>query len=42
MAKRANPTNFDVINVMNSLPNNNSARMLDLDYGYSVVIKEKN
>ena len=41
MAKRANPTNFDVINVMNSLPNNNSARMLDLDYGYSVVIKEK-
>jgi hypothetical protein len=24
-----------------SLPNNNSARMLDLDYGYSVVIKEK-
>ena len=41
MPKRANPTNFDVINVMNSLPNNNSARMLDLDYGYSVVIKEK-
>ena len=41
MAKRANPTNFDVINVMNSLPNNNSARMLDLDYGYDVVIKEK-
>lgn len=41
MARRANPTNFDVINVMNSLPNNNSARMLDLDYGYTVVLKNK-
>ncbi len=41
MAKRANPTNFDVINVINALPNANSARMLDLDYGYTVVIKEK-
>ena len=41
MAKRANPTNFDVINVMNSMPNNNSARMLNLDYGYSVVLKDK-
>ncbi len=40
MAKRANPTNFDVINVMNSMPNNNSARMLNLDYGYS-VLKDK-
>ena len=39
MAKRANPTNFDVINVMNSMPNNNSARMLNLDYGYSVVLE---
>ena len=41
MAKRANPTNFDVINVMNSMPNNNSARMLNLDYGYSVILKDK-
>lgn len=41
MAKRANPTNFDVINMMNSMPNNNSARMLNLDYGYSVVLKDK-
>lgn len=41
MARRANPTNFDVINIMNALPNNNSARMLDLDYGYTIVIKEK-
>lgn len=40
MAKRANPTNFDVINVINSLPNANSARMLELDYAYSVEIKE--
>ena len=41
MAERANPTNFDVINIMNSMPNGNSARMLDLAYGYTVVLKEK-
>ena len=41
MAERANPTNFDVINIMNSMPNGNSSRMLDLDYGYTVVLKEK-
>ena len=41
MAERANPTNFDVINIMNSMPNGNSARMLDLDYSYTVVLKEK-
>ena len=40
MAKR-NPTNFDVINIMNSMPNGNSARMLDLDYGYTVVLKKR-
>lgn len=41
MATRANPTNNDVINVINSLPNASSARMLDLDYGYDVIIREK-
>lgn len=41
MAERANPTNNDVINVMNSLPNGASSRMLNLDYGYTVVLKEK-
>jgi len=41
MATKANPTNNDVINVINSLPNAASSRMLNLDYGYDVVIKEK-
>lgn len=40
MAERANPTNFDVINVMNSLPNSSSARILNLDYGYTLVLKK--
>lgn len=40
MAERAHPTNADVINVLNSLPNSSSARVLDLDYGYSVTIKK--
>lgn len=40
MARRANPTNYDVINVMNSIPYSNSGRMLELDYGYSVVLKK--
>lgn len=38
MAERANPTNFDVINVMNSLPNAGSSRILNLDYGYIVQV----
>lgn len=41
MARRANPTNYDVINVMNSLPNSSSGRMLDLSYGYGFTIKDK-
>jgi hypothetical protein len=41
MATKANPTNSDVINVINSMPNASSVRMLNLDYGYDVVIKEK-
>lgn len=40
MAKRAHPTNYDVINVMNSLPGSTSSRMLELDYGYAVVVNK--
>ncbi len=40
MAKRANTTSYDVINVMNSLPNSTSSRMLQLDYGYTIVVKK--
>lgn len=41
MAKRANPTNMDVINVMNSFPASSSSRMLNLEYGYTLVLKDK-
>lgn len=39
MAERANPTNYDVVNVMNSFPGGSTSKMLDLDYGYTVQIK---
>lgn len=39
LAERANPTNSDVINVMNSLPNGSSQRFLNLDYGYVITLK---
>lgn len=38
-AQRANPTNYDVINVMNSMPNSTSTRMLNLDGNYTIVLK---
>ena len=38
MAQHANPMGGDVINVMNSLPNSSSSRILDLDYGYGLKI----
>ncbi len=42
MAERANPTNYDVVNVMNnSLPGATSSRILNLDYGYTVVVNPK-
>ncbi|MBC7557081.1 MAG: DUF4251 domain-containing protein [Chryseobacterium sp.] len=42
LAERANPTNFDVINVMNSIPNRGgSQQFLNLDYGYVVTLKNK-
>ena len=40
MAQRANPTNYDVVNVINSLPNSASSQILNLDYGYSLKITE--
>lgn len=40
MAERANPTNYDVINIMNSFPTGNSAQMLSLDPGYTIELKK--
>ncbi len=40
MAERANPTNYDVVNIMNSLPNGSSSRMLNLDADYTVEIRK--
>ncbi len=40
MAEQAQPSNSDVVNVMNSLPRSSASRMLDLDYGYTIVLKK--
>lgn len=40
MAQRANPTSYDVLNVLNSMPNSTSTRLLNLDYGYTVQLKD--
>ncbi|KMQ69585.1 hypothetical protein ACM39_00520 [Chryseobacterium sp. FH2] len=40
-AERATPTNYDVINVMNSMPNSTSTRILDLSgSNYSIDLKK--
>lgn len=40
-AERATPTNYDVINVINSLPNTTSTRILDLSGGnYSIDLRK--
>ncbi|WP_345207219.1 DUF4251 domain-containing protein [Chryseobacterium ginsengisoli] len=40
-AERATPTNYDVINVMNSMPNSTSTRILDLSgSNYSVDLRK--
>lgn len=40
-AERATPTNYDVINVMNSLPNTTSTRILDLSgSNYSIDLRK--
>ncbi len=41
MAQKANPTNPDVINMANSMPSYGSSRMFDLDYGYTLELKNK-
>lgn len=40
-AQRANPTNYDVIKVMNSMPNSTSTRILDLNGDYTILVKDK-
>jgi hypothetical protein len=40
-AERANPMNYDVINVLNGIPNNPSTRILQLDAGsYTIELKK--
>jgi len=40
-AQRANPTNYDVINVMNSMPNSTSTRILQIEgQGYVIELKK--
>ncbi len=41
-AQKANPTNYDVINVMNSMPNSTSTRMLSLNTGDYTIEVHKN
>ncbi|EJL73651.1 DUF4251 domain-containing protein [Chryseobacterium populi] len=38
-AERANPTNYDVINIMNSMPNSTATRILQLDGNYTVELR---
>ncbi|UKB79917.1 DUF4251 domain-containing protein [Chryseobacterium sp. MEBOG07] len=37
-AERANPTNYDVINVMNSMPNATATRLLNLNGDYTIDV----
>ena len=39
VAEHANPTNPDVVKVMNSIPRGSSSRMLNLDSGYTIEIR---
>lgn len=39
VAEHANPSNLDVVNVMNSIPGSSSSRLLNLDSGYTVEIR---
>lgn len=41
-AQRANPTNYDVINVMNSIPNSTASRILNLNGDYTIVVNKNN
>lgn len=40
MAEKANPTNYDVVKVLNSLPNSSASQMLNLESGYTLQIKK--
>ena len=40
LAEHANPTSYEVVNVLNSLPNSSSSNILNLEYGYTVEIKK--
>ena len=39
-AQRANTSNYDVIRIMNSIPNSTSTRMLDLNGNYTIEIHQ--
>jgi len=39
-AQRANPTNYDVINVLNSLPNSTATRVLNLNGEYTIDVSK--
>lgn len=41
IATKANPTNSDILSVINAMPNGAASRILNLDYGYQVILKEK-
>ena len=40
MAEHANPTSYDVVNILNALPNSSASNILNLDYGYTFEIKK--
>lgn len=40
MAERANPSGNDINNVLNSFPNASSANILNLQRGYTIVLKQ--
>lgn len=39
VAEHANPSNLDVVNVINSIPGGSSGRLLNLDSGYTIEIR---
>lgn len=40
VAEKANPTNYDVINVINAMPNSTATRVLNLSPGYTIMVGE--
>lgn len=39
MAEKANPTNLDVVNILNTMPGGNAARIFNLDSGYTIKVE---